>query len=633
MRTLLAASCALALSLAGLCSCGGEKKPVTITWWHTTLNDGSEAAWKEMADAFSKANPHVTFAINEMPGDSLREKIMAAIESGEPPDLFRVWGSIPAGSIAKAGQVKDLTRELQGTAWGKTFSPGALEAFSYQGRNFGVPFYMGGVALWYNKAIFTKLGLKPFETWSGLIEGVKKMKAAGITPIALGEYDRWTGQFWWSYLALRIGGKAAFQSAVNGPGSFRDPAFVKAGEKLQELVSLSPFQPGFERASYTDEVSFMANGGAGMELMGQWTIQLQRESPNGGLRDDLGIMAFPMVEGGAGNPADLLGGGEAYYVGKKAPAETVQFLKFITEPGNYGRLLAFQQNISVVRGGERGMSDPALAACSDLAMRAPYIQTYPDQIVSPPTAGAISYAAYALFLGMMAPADAADLIQNVREGKSVSMPELLAEEEQPPEEDEYSEGEYMEEGPEYAYEEGGEEYSEADTGESVKKALTWTKISHIDALGVDLVGVESGDPYSGDTPITEALPILAVKIDDLPRPRYEVTGADRSMPREYYQSWLGGYIALTPPVQGTLLTSLEAANELCRKYCGAGFRMAEFHDGRYIAGMGLNAYYGDTWPPMAKTEKGGWNFYAYGNVKSDTRFWVYIEDQPANCWD
>jgi hypothetical protein len=37
--------------------------------------------------------------------------------------------------------------------------------------------------------------------------------------------------------------------------------------------------------------------------------------------------------------------------------------------------------------------------------------------------------------------------------------------------------------------------------------------------------------------------------------------------------------------------------------------MAEFHDG---------------W---------GWGFWAKGNIESDQRFWVYINDQQANCWN
>jgi hypothetical protein len=30
---------------------------------------------------------------------------------------------------------------------------------------------------------------------------------------------------------------------------------------------------------------------------------------------------------------------------------------------------------------------------------------------------------------------------------------------------------------------------------------------------------------------------------------------------------------------------------------------------------------------------GGWSWYAYGHVRTDTRYWVYINDTSGNCWN
>jgi hypothetical protein len=105
------------------------------------------------------------------------------------------------------------------------------------------------------------------------------------------------------------------------------------------------------------------------------------------------------------------------------------------------------------------------------------------------------------------------------------------------------------------------------------------------------------------------------------------------MPAEYYVGWSGGTIGVTNPIQGTELSSAEMASALCQKALGQGYRMAEFHDGKWVSGMDTDRYYGDTWPAPGRLSSGGWSFYAFGNVPSDTRFWVYINDQPANCWD
>ena len=91
-------------------------------------------------------------------------------------------------------------------------------------------------------------------------------------------------------------------------------------------------------------------------------------------------------------------------------------------------------------------------------------------------------------------------------------------------------------------------------------------------------------------------------------------------------------------MKGSLLTSLAAADQQCISHFGTGWRTAEWHDGRYVVGMGTAAFYGDTsnspWPWIAGGQgSGGHAFFAYGNVRTDKRFWVHINDQPGNCWN
>jgi hypothetical protein len=137
---------------------------------------------------------------------------------------------------------------------------------------------------------------------------------------------------------------------------------------------------------------------------------------------------------------------------------------------------------------------------------------------------------------------------------------------------------------------------------SAGKAMTWGKISHNNTLGVDLVGCANCNAYAGDTSCTAFLPVLCIRQDGSPKPSGLAT--------DFHNGWTGGHIATTHAIQGTTLTSLQVANQLCVDNFGAGWRMAEFHDG-----------------------KGGWNWYAFGNARQDTRMWVSINDQPSNCWN
>ena len=45
---------------------------------------------------------------------------------------------------------------------------------------------------------------------------------------------------------------------------------------------------------------------------------------------NIGWFPFPMVDGGAGDPTDAFGGGDGFAIGKNAPPETIEFVKFLT---------------------------------------------------------------------------------------------------------------------------------------------------------------------------------------------------------------------------------------------------------------------------------------------------------------
>lgn len=140
-----------------------------------------------------------------------------------------------------------------------------------------------------------------------------------------------------------------------------------------------------------------------------------------------------------------------------------------------------------------------------------------------------------------------------------------------------------------------------DGGTATHAGMTWRVKEQ--AGPYVLVGSDTQtDAYNGDTSPNTALPILCLNQDGRPEPS--------GIPFDFYQGWAAGEVRLTPPVLGSTLTSLDAANAICAGAFGPGYRMAEFHDGG-----------------------GGWNWWAEGVLGTTDRFWVTINDQPANPWD
>lgn len=184
-----------------------------------------------------------------------------------------------------------------------------------------------------------------------------------------------------------------------------------------------------------------------------------------------------------------------------------------------------------------------------------------------------------------------------------------------------------------------------------RNGMTWGSYGHRASLGVDMVGCHGQpgpacDAYEGDTSCAAALPLLCARIDDSPRPNYKVMRSGGSFPDAFYLGWLGGHIATTLPVVGNTLTHPGPGDEpgnpnhICRQAFGPGWRIAEHHDGRWVPGMDVGQYYGNEawnspspWPGRKVAEVGGWTTTAYGHVRSDTRFWVRVRGQNANCWN
>lgn len=389
--------------------------PVVVTWWHIQTEENQAALWQQLADEYMAANPNVTVEITVLENEAFKTKLTTVMQSADPPDIFQSWGGGVMNEYAEAGLLKDITADLAANGWGESFSPGALGVYAYKGVNYGVPRDMGMVGFWYNKDLFAQAGIAaPPATWSEMLAAIEALKAAGITPIAVGEGDKWPGAFWWEYFAVRIGGQAAFEAAASGEGSFTDEPFIRAGEMLQELVALEPFQSGFLGSTWGDEATLMGNGDAAMDLMGQWAPGAFRENSEDGegLGDLAGWFPFPAIEGGAGGAADALGGGNGFVVGANAEAAAVDFLRYLSSVDSQIAQAELGMSVPVVAGSETALTDPLLATVQQGAAAAEYFQLYYDQYLPPAVGAAVNDAVQGLFALTLTPEQAAQAIQD-----------------------------------------------------------------------------------------------------------------------------------------------------------------------------------------------------------------------------
>lgn len=392
-----------------------EAEPVTITWWHIQTEEHQVALWEGLAADYTAAHPNVTIEITALENEAFKTKLTTVMQSNDPPDVFQSWGGGVMNEYAEAGLLKDITADLAVDGWGETFAPGALGLYAYNGVNYGVPRDAGIVGFWYNTELFAEAGIDaPPVTWDELVTDIGLLQDAGIVPIAVGAGDKWPGAFWWEYLAVRLGGQAAFDAAYSREGAFTDEPFIQAGVVLQELVAMDAFQPGFLASTWGDEAIAMANSDAAMDLMGQWAPGAFREnSADGtGLDGKLGWFPFPAIPEGAGGAVDALGGGNGFVVGANAEPEAVDFLRFLSSVDSQVAQAEIGMSVPVVAGAEVGLSDPMLLQVQAGLSAAEYFQLYYDQYLPPAVGAVVNDSVAGLFAGTLTPEQAAQAIDD-----------------------------------------------------------------------------------------------------------------------------------------------------------------------------------------------------------------------------
>ena len=389
---------------------GGE--PVTVDWWHIQNSDPGLSLWKAVADEYMADHPNVTIKITVQENEAFKKALQTNLQAGDVPDIFQSWGGGGLRDQVDAGLVKDVTDEVE--SWDHELNGAAASMMEIEDKLYGVPFDLGIVGVWYNKALFEQAGIDaPPETWAELLDDVEKLKDAGITPISLAAGDKWPGMFWYGYLALRVAGADVMQKAGIDE-NFDDPAFIRAGEEIERLVALKPFQSGFLATPWDGPdgaAGVISNGKAAMLLMGHWAPGTM-EANGPGLGENLGWFPFPTVEDGAGDPKDAFGGGNGFAVGKDAPPEAIEFLEYLSSPAVAKRVGSEANLLPTTVGSEDSITDPNLVDVIESRGEADYVQLYLDQAYPPEVGAAVNDSIVTLFAGRGTPQSVVDAVND-----------------------------------------------------------------------------------------------------------------------------------------------------------------------------------------------------------------------------
>ncbi|MEU2297921.1 ABC transporter substrate-binding protein [Streptomyces antibioticus] len=406
-------ACGAALTLAlSLSACGNGDASSSDGKIHVLVyGDASNKVEKQIVDTFNKTSD-VKAVLDTIPGADYQQKLQTIISTPQAPDIFFNWGGGSIQPFVKADLLLPLDDFIKKNPdLDNRFLPSVFNSAVVDGKPYGVP--MRGtqpILLFHNKKVLDKAGVKAPQTWDELLDAVKKLKAEGVTPIALGGGDRWPTLMWFEYLYDRIAGPGLFQKALGGDTkAWESDDSKKALSMIRELVDAGAFGKNYDSVKYTNGASpaLLASGKAGFELMGSWYYAQQQEDAKAFAEKDLGYTTFPIVPGGKGDATNVVGNTNNFYsVLKKTehPEAVAEFLKLMYSDEFVKAQLAIG-NLPTTTNTSQFLDSSANPDYSrfqyDLVAKAPAFQLSWDQAYPPAAGTPIQQAVQQFFNGQL----------------------------------------------------------------------------------------------------------------------------------------------------------------------------------------------------------------------------------------
>jgi multiple sugar transport system substrate-binding protein/raffinose/stachyose/melibiose transport system substrate-binding protein len=379
--TLLAACGGGGDTSGGAGGSGGEGGDVELTFWHNSTTGPGAEYWDETAAMFEEETG-IKVNIQAVQNEDMDGKLQTALNSGDAPDVFMARGGGKLADIVEAGQALDLTDLIDDDV--RDAVGGTLNAFTVDGKVYGMPTSVLPGGIYYNKAMFEEAGIEGTPTTVAELEdAVEKLKGIGVDPIALGGKAAWPAAHWYYFFALRTCSQEAMEADAAAV-QFEDPCWEQAAQELQDFASVEPFNPGFlttdAQGSAASSAGMIANEQAAMELMGAWNPGVIADlTPDKQPMEELGWFPFPEVEGGEGDPTAMMGGVDGYACWAQAPAEEcAAFLNFYMSQERQEAYAEAFVTLPASQEAQGVVTDPALIDILEAYNEAAYVQVWLD---------------------------------------------------------------------------------------------------------------------------------------------------------------------------------------------------------------------------------------------------------------
>ncbi|MDQ0861894.1 ABC transporter substrate-binding protein [Bacillus sp. V2I10] len=415
MKKFLAMLTVVSMVLLTACQGGGEEvskgsdENQVIEMWHIETGE-REKYFEDIVAQFEKDHPGKKVKLLRIPNDAYKQKLSVAMSGGNPPDIFQSWGGGWLKNFVDQGNVLDITDKVDQDL----FLENAIANTKFDEKVYGVPLGISTDVIFYNKEIFAKYNLKEPKTYEEFVKVIETLKENNIIPLSLTNKTKWPGSYFFMNFAGRIAGPELFDSAFNRTGrGFDDPAFVEAGEYIQELVKMDAFNPGANGIPYDEgrgRQLLYTGEAAMMDMTTSFVNNIREENPE--FEKKLGFFPFPTVADGKGVQTEIgAATGPVFSVTESAedPDLAAQLINEMTTKENGQIYTDKTGSLTAIKGAVP--NDETMKPLYELIQNATYMQMPYDQTLPPELAELHKDTTQAIYGLSMTPKEAAEKME------------------------------------------------------------------------------------------------------------------------------------------------------------------------------------------------------------------------------
>lgn len=358
------------------CSGGGTPAPSggdlegKISFLHKYADPRYTPYFDAVVAAYLADNPKVEIEVIAETDQGVKDKLRVMAASNTLPDVYFSWAGDFTKKFVRGDLARDLTADVSGD-WRASFTPAALEAYTYDGKLYGVPFTLDAKYIVFNKKLLADNGVNVPTTLEELLAACDTFKDKGVKdPMAFGNQFGWPAIHFMTQLnAYYVPPETLAKDYDPATGEFTDPGYLQALEAFAD-INTHCLTPGANGISHENAQANFLNSSSPMHYIEAVEFQVLTEA--GGAPAELAanwdFMKLPAPATTPGDKGALTGAPDGFLINQSSKEVdiAVDFLQYLTSLENAQKLTkdlgwlspvigsattdnTFEQNVRVVQ--------------------------------------------------------------------------------------------------------------------------------------------------------------------------------------------------------------------------------------------------------------------------------------------